>query len=63
MTCKDVDALQANYNKAVREFTKNANKLRVHAPSISPAETDCAIAQVEAARRALRDHIIEHRCC
>ena len=67
--CADLDSLQENYREAVDEFTENAKKLR--AATDAPA-TEYALlsnlanrsrVRAEAARRALRKHIIEHACC
>jgi len=56
MTCADLDSLRANYSAAVDEFTRSAKNPRPRVDSDPKAK-------VEAARRALRNHIIEHDCC
>jgi hypothetical protein len=67
--CGDLDSLQESYREAVEEFTENAKKLR--AATDAPA-TEYALlsnlakrskVRAQAARWALRNHIIEHACC
>jgi len=66
ISCAQLDSLQKQYHNAVREFTEGAKRL--HARSGSPASEKAHLVELtqvkaEDARRALRNHIIEHGCC
>ena len=66
MSCAELDSLQKEYDNAVRELTEGAERL--HARSGSPASKKAHLlnrtqVKAENARRALRNHIIEHDCC
>jgi hypothetical protein len=69
VTCNDFDSLNAEYRSAERQFTSIVTNLRA-ANSGRTAEytrlatlSERAKTKAEAARRALRNHIIEHGCC
>ena len=70
MSCSDLDLLQEDYSKTVREFVECVKKLRAHATDIPTTEylllsnlAERARAKAESAHRALRNHIIDHQCC
>jgi len=66
VSCATLDFLQAKYDKALLEFNESAKRFR--ARSGSPAAKNVRLlnrtqVKAEAARRALRNHIIDHACC
>ena len=67
--CANLDSLQESYREAMDELTKNSKKLRA---ATDATATEYALVsnlakrsrvKAETARRALRNHIIEHGCC
>ena len=69
MTCDTLVSLQVEYQRAVRDFTKKVKKFSAAKASKTTAslrklsDHEHERAKSEAARRALRNHIIEHCCC
>ena len=68
VSCDDLASLQAEYQQAVRDFTKSVKVRGAQAPkptSNAPLDMlpDPKRANCEAAHRALRNHIIRHGCC
>ena len=68
MDCVDLESLRANYKAAVDEYTAAIQKLqgikKIPSKGFSVADDEGERARVkaEAARRALRNHIIELGC-
>ena len=69
VSCDALASLQAEYQQAVRDFTKSVKKVRgAKAPkptSSAPLDklSDSYRVKRESAHRSLRNHIIEHGCC
>jgi hypothetical protein len=69
MGCDTLVSLQAEYQRAVREFTKSVKK--VHAAADPKTTQNAPLDKLSdpervkcgSAHRALRNHIIEHGCC
>jgi hypothetical protein len=64
ISCDTLESLRAEYQKAVREFTEGAQKYR-NTKRIPATQLDLiehANLKAEAARRAVRNHMIEHGC-
>jgi hypothetical protein len=68
-SCDALVSLQADYQKAVRDFAKRAKKVgAAKVPRTTPNlcldnPSDPERVKCESAHRALRNHIIEHGCC
>ena len=69
VSCDALAYLQAEYQRAVRDFTKSVKKVRAvtepRTTENAPLDrlSDPERVKCEAAHRALRNHIIEHGCC
>lgn len=69
VSCDTLASLQAEYQQAVRDFTKSVKKVRgakAPKPTSNPRRDVVSTpnrVRCETAHRALRNHIIEHGCC
>jgi hypothetical protein len=68
ISCDALASLRAEYQIAVRDFTKSVKKVRAitgvrTTPNTPVKRFDPERLKWESAYRALRNHIIEHGCC
>jgi hypothetical protein len=70
VSCDALASLQAEYQMAVRDFTKSVKKVRAITGAKTTLNTPHHAKQLdperfkwESAYRALRNHILEHGCC
>ena len=69
MDCAHLESLQTKYKQAADEFTEaikaisSGNRIPTKKLRLLTENAEAAEAKAETARRALRNHIIEHGCC
>ena len=67
--CAELESLQAKYEQAADEFTeatkevRSGERMRTTNSTVLAERAEAAKTKAETARRALRNHMIEHGCC